>query len=169
VDARQGGECCAAGAAASDRGEQDAGAFHGMPKVAGRLTPRGPAREELENEAWPPTGAAHALWLELAAPPEAKERLGKCAAGREKGDLVDGRARTKRPHRWRLRFIFARRGVTSTLKRMTKPQLIDVVSVKTGREKAEVEAVLESVLGAIAEALHENQRVDLRGFGSFVV
>jgi len=49
---------------------------------------------------------------------------------------------------------------------MTKPQLIDVVAVKTGREKAEVEVVLASVLGAIAEALHENQRVDLRGFGS---
>jgi len=59
--------------------------------------------------------------------------------------------------------------ITSTLKRMTKPQLIDVVSAKTGREKAEVGAVLESVLGAIAEALQENQRVDLRGFGSFVV
>src|SRR6202161_3726109 len=52
---------------------------------------------------------------------------------------------------------------------MTKPQLIDVVSVKTGLKKTEVEVVLESVLGAIAEALHENQRVDLRGFGSFVV
>jgi len=50
-----------------------------------------------------------------------------------------------------------------------KSQLIEVVSVKTGRNKAEVEVVLESVLGAIAEALHENQRVDLRGFGSFVV
>ena len=69
----------------------------------------------------------------------------------------------------RPRAIFARRGITSTLKRMTKPQLIDIVSVKTGRDKAEVEVVLESVLGAIAEALHENQRVDLRGFGSFVV
>ncbi len=33
----------------------------------------------------------------------------------------------------------------------------------------EVEAVLESVLGAIGEALQANQRVDLRGFGSFVV
>jgi DNA-binding protein HU-beta len=71
---------------------------------------------------------------------------------------------SKRP-----RAIFAIRGITSTLKRMTKTQLIDVVSVKTDRKKAEVEVVLESVLGAIAEALHENQRVDLRGFGSFVV
>ncbi len=52
---------------------------------------------------------------------------------------------------------------------MTKPQLIDVVSVKTGREKAEVEMVLESLFEAIAEALQANQRVDLRGFGSFVV
>jgi nucleoid DNA-binding protein len=52
---------------------------------------------------------------------------------------------------------------------MTKPQLIDVVSVKTDLKKTEVEVVLEAVLGAIAEALHENQRVDLRGFGSFVV
>jgi integration host factor subunit beta len=52
---------------------------------------------------------------------------------------------------------------------MTKPQLIDVVSTKTGREKSEVEAVLESVLGAIGEALQADQRVDLRGFGSFVV
>ena len=52
---------------------------------------------------------------------------------------------------------------------MTKSQLVDAVAAKTGRQKPEVEAVLESVLGTIAEALHANQRVDLRGFGSFVV
>ena len=52
---------------------------------------------------------------------------------------------------------------------MTKTQLIDVVSAKTGRQKAEVETVIESVLEAIAETLQANQRVDLRGFGSFVV
>jgi len=52
---------------------------------------------------------------------------------------------------------------------MTKTQLIEAVSAKTGREKAEVDAVLESVLVAIGEALQANQRVDLRGFGSFVV
>jgi DNA-binding protein HU-beta len=52
---------------------------------------------------------------------------------------------------------------------MTKPQLIEAVALKTGREKAEVETVLESVLGAIVEGLQENQRIDLRGFGSFVV
>jgi nucleoid DNA-binding protein len=52
---------------------------------------------------------------------------------------------------------------------MTKAQLIEAVAAKTGREKPEIEAVLESVLGTIAEALHTSQRVDLRGFGSFVV
>ena len=52
---------------------------------------------------------------------------------------------------------------------MTKHQLIDAVSAKTGRQKAEVEAVIESVLGSIAEALQANERVDLRGFCSFVV
>jgi nucleoid DNA-binding protein len=52
---------------------------------------------------------------------------------------------------------------------MTKSQLIDAVAAKTGREKVEIEAVLESVLAAIGEALQTNQRVDLRGFGSFVV
>jgi nucleoid DNA-binding protein len=52
---------------------------------------------------------------------------------------------------------------------MTKAQLIEAVAAKTGREKPEIEAVLESVLGTIAEALHISQRVDLRGFGSFVV
>jgi hypothetical protein len=50
----------------------------------------------------------------------------------------------------RPRAIFSIRGITNTLKRMTKTQLIDVVSVKPGQKKAEVEAVLESVLSAIA-------------------
>ena len=52
---------------------------------------------------------------------------------------------------------------------MTKQQLIDAVTAKTGRHKAEVESVLESVLTTVGEALSSNERVDLRGFGSFVV
>ena len=59
--------------------------------------------------------------------------------------------------------------IISTLKQVMKSQLVDVVSAKTGRQKTEVEAIVESVFGAIAEALQANQRVDLRGFGSFVV
>jgi nucleoid DNA-binding protein len=52
---------------------------------------------------------------------------------------------------------------------MTKQQLIDTVSTKTGHGKGEVELVVDSVLGTIAETLQANERVDLRGFGSFVV
>jgi DNA-binding protein HU-beta len=52
---------------------------------------------------------------------------------------------------------------------MTKQQLIEKVAAKTELGKAEVEVALESTLELIAEALRSNERVDLRGFGSFVV
>ena len=51
---------------------------------------------------------------------------------------------------------------------MTKQQLIEKVAAKTELEKAEVEVAVDSVLEVIAEALRSNERVDLRGFGSFV-
>jgi DNA-binding protein HU-beta len=53
--------------------------------------------------------------------------------------------------------------------RMTKQQLIEKVTAKTGLGKAEVEGTVDSVLEIIAETLRSNERVDLRGFGSFVV
>ena len=59
--------------------------------------------------------------------------------------------------------------IASTLEQMTKQQLVEAVSVKTGRETAEVENVLEAALWSIVEALSSNERVDLRGFGSFTV
>jgi DNA-binding protein HU-beta len=65
--------------------------------------------------------------------------------------------------------IFAIGGITEYTETNDETQLIDIVSVKTGRQKPEVDVVLESVLAVVAEALHENQRVDIRGFGSFVV
>jgi nucleoid DNA-binding protein len=52
---------------------------------------------------------------------------------------------------------------------MTKQQMIEAVSTKTGQGRADVEAVVDSVLETIAEKLRGNERVDLRGFGSFVV
>src|SRR5580692_13217129 len=52
---------------------------------------------------------------------------------------------------------------------MTKQLLIEAVATKTGYGKREVEAVVDSVLATIAETLQANERVDLRGFGSFVV
>jgi len=52
---------------------------------------------------------------------------------------------------------------------VTKQQLIDGVAGKTAKPKAEIENILNSILEAISDALHSNERVDLRGFGSFVV
>ena len=53
--------------------------------------------------------------------------------------------------------------------RMTKQQLIEKVAANTAVGKAEAEAAVDSVLAVITEALRSNERVDLRGFGSFVV
>ena len=47
--------------------------------------------------------------------------------------------------------------------------MIEKVAAKTELKKSEVEAAVDSVLDMIAEALRSNERVDLRGFGSFVV
>ena|SRR5215831_4402753 len=52
---------------------------------------------------------------------------------------------------------------------MTKQQLIEKVAAKTELGKGEVEVAVDAVLELIAEALQSNERVDLRGFGSFVV
>jgi DNA-binding protein HU-beta len=54
-------------------------------------------------------------------------------------------------------------------KRMTKQQLIEKVAAKTELRKIDVEAAVDSVLALIEEALRSNERVDIRGFGSFVV
>jgi len=47
--------------------------------------------------------------------------------------------------------------------------LIEKVAAKTELGKPEVEVAVDAVLQLIAEALQSNERVDLRGFGSFVV
>src|ERR1700688_808500 len=54
-------------------------------------------------------------------------------------------------------------------KSMTKQQLIEKVAAKTELGTAEVAVAVDSVLNLIAETLRANERVDLRGFGSFVV
>ena len=47
--------------------------------------------------------------------------------------------------------------------------MIEKVAAKTELRKAEVEVVVDSVLDLVAETLRSNERVDLRGCGSFVV
>ena len=52
---------------------------------------------------------------------------------------------------------------------MTKSDIINEVSNNTGLTKVETEAVLEGVIDSISKALKEGNRVDIRGFGSFIV
>jgi DNA-binding protein HU-beta len=52
---------------------------------------------------------------------------------------------------------------------MTKQQLVDAVSTATEQNKSQVEATLDALIAEIGKALKSGARVDLRGFGSFVV
>ena len=52
---------------------------------------------------------------------------------------------------------------------MTKQQLIEKVAARTQLSKGQVEVALDAVLELIGGALQTNERVDLRGFGSFAV
>jgi nucleoid DNA-binding protein len=52
---------------------------------------------------------------------------------------------------------------------MTKQQLIEKVAAKTELGKAQAEGAVDSVFELIAETLRQNERVELRGFGSFTV
>ncbi|MBT3216937.1 MAG: integration host factor subunit beta [Candidatus Marinimicrobia bacterium] len=52
---------------------------------------------------------------------------------------------------------------------MTKQNIVDAVSEATGLSKVETEAVMNGVMATIIESLSQNQRVELRGFGTFGV
>ena len=52
---------------------------------------------------------------------------------------------------------------------MTKSDIIKEVAAGTGLTKVEIEAVLEGVILSISDSLSRGERVDIRGFGSFIV
>ncbi|MFQ6616135.1 MAG: HU family DNA-binding protein [Fidelibacterota bacterium] len=52
---------------------------------------------------------------------------------------------------------------------MTKADIVDTVARATGLTKVETEAVMDGVVGTIISALENNDRVELRGFGTFSV
>src|SRR3954452_3500015 len=51
---------------------------------------------------------------------------------------------------------------------MTKQQLVDTLAATSERNKKEIGDVVDSLLGEVTKALASGERVDLRGFGSFV-
>ncbi len=52
---------------------------------------------------------------------------------------------------------------------MTKADIVNEVSKKTGIEKVIVQKAIESSMESIKQALKEGNNVYLRGFGSFIV
>ena len=52
---------------------------------------------------------------------------------------------------------------------MNKAELIAAVAEKTGMSKKDTEAVIVATMGTITEALKEEEKVQLVGFGSFEV
>ncbi len=52
---------------------------------------------------------------------------------------------------------------------MTKQEIINVVAEATGLSKVETEVVMNGVMTTIIDALAQNDRVELRGFGTFGV
>ena len=52
---------------------------------------------------------------------------------------------------------------------MTKADIINDVSKTTGFTKVEVELMLDSFINCVKNSLANGERVDMRGFGSFLV
>ena len=52
---------------------------------------------------------------------------------------------------------------------MTKNDLIKEVSKNTGFTNVEIELVLDNIINSIKLSLSKGEKVDMRGFGSFIV
>jgi DNA-binding protein HU-beta len=52
---------------------------------------------------------------------------------------------------------------------MTKADLVNDISEKTGIEKVEVQTTIEALMESIKDSLSDGENVYLRGFGSFIV
>ena len=52
---------------------------------------------------------------------------------------------------------------------MTKAEIVNEISNKTGFDKNAVQTVVEAFMGSVKSALAKNENVYLRSFGSFIV
>ena len=50
---------------------------------------------------------------------------------------------------------------------MTKQEIVDIVSNATGLTKVETETIMNGVMSTIIDSLANNEKVELRGFGTF--
>ena len=52
---------------------------------------------------------------------------------------------------------------------MTKADIVNEISSKTGLTKIETEVVINSLVSTVSKSLMRGERVDIRGFGSFYI
>ncbi|MCK4812767.1 MAG: integration host factor subunit beta [Candidatus Marinimicrobia bacterium] len=52
---------------------------------------------------------------------------------------------------------------------MRKSDIVKEISTATGLTQVETEAVIEGFISVVSEALVQGERVDLRGFGNFIL
>lgn len=52
---------------------------------------------------------------------------------------------------------------------MNKSQLIEELSARLALHPKKAEAVVNTILGSMAKAMKESRRVEIRGFGSFIM
>jgi nucleoid DNA-binding protein len=50
---------------------------------------------------------------------------------------------------------------------MTKADIVDAIAQRTGMSKTETQAVVKSFIDAIMDAMVQNKRIEIRGFGTF--
>ena len=50
---------------------------------------------------------------------------------------------------------------------MTKQEIVDIVANATGLTKVETETIMNGVMSTIVDSLANNEKVELRGFGTF--
>jgi DNA-binding protein HU-beta len=52
---------------------------------------------------------------------------------------------------------------------MTKADIVNEISTKTGVEKVKIKEIVESFMDIVKGSLENNENVYLRGFGSFII
>ncbi len=52
---------------------------------------------------------------------------------------------------------------------MTKADIVDKIAAGTGLTKLETEAVVDGFMATVIQALEDDERIELRGFGSYEV
>lgn len=52
---------------------------------------------------------------------------------------------------------------------MTKSELVDAIAARSELTKARAEEVVDCVFDAMIEAMHRDEGIEIRGFGSFTV